>query len=157
MLYEVITGHIAMALARKFPDAEIHAIDISAEMLGIAKAKTREQGVLNITYYLQDAENLEFEGMEFDIITCGYGLFFYPDMDKVFSHVCSKLKSGGRFVFSTFTERAFQPYSQIMLDMLKAGYDIAPPARIEKRQLKSAAEIEALSQQVAYSESYNFV
>ncbi len=145
------TGSIAIGLAKKFPSANIHAVDISGEMLNIAKAKTKEQGLLNITYHLQDVENLDFEGIEFDIITCGYGLFFYPDMDGVFCDVCSRLTSDGRFVFSTFTDNAFQPYSKIFLDMLDQNYDIRPPERIEKRQLVTKDEIEELTSQVKHN------
>lgn len=146
------TGNIAVQLAKKYPDANIIGVDISPEMLNIASKKTKEQGLKNITYTLQDVEELKLGDMKFDLITCGYGLFFYPDMDKVFYNVCSKLKDGGRFVFSTFNENAFQPYSKIFLDMLEQGYDIKPPKRLEKKQLITKEEIKDLSKVVKYKE-----
>ncbi|WP_428738806.1 class I SAM-dependent methyltransferase [Sulfurimonas sp.] len=144
------TGHIAIELAKKFPNAQIHAVDISDEMLNIARVKAKELGLKNITFYLQDVENLEFEGIEFDLVTCGYGLFFYPNMDDVFCDICKRVKDDGLFIFSTFTDNAFQPYVKIFLDMLQEGYNIAPPDRIEKRQLNSHEEIKQFSSQVSH-------
>ncbi|WP_415397063.1 methyltransferase domain-containing protein [Sulfurimonas sp. CS5] len=144
------TGNIAIELGKKFPNANIYGVDISDEMLNIARKKTKDENLKNITYQLQDVENLEFDNMQFDLITCGYGLFFYPNMDKVFCDVCSKLKIGGKFVFSTFNENAFQPYSKIFLDMLESNYGIKPPNSIEKRQLTSKDEIIEFSCQVKY-------
>jgi len=144
------TGNITIELAKKFPKANIFGVDISDEMLNIAREKSKEQKLDNITYHLQDVENLEFDDMKFDLITCGYGLFFYPDMDKVFCDVCSRLNDGGKFVFSTFNENAFQPYSKIFLEMLESNYDIKAPIRMEKRQLATKGEIEELSSQVKH-------
>ena len=142
------TGNIAIELAKKFPQAKIFGVDISNEMLNIAREKTKEQGVTNITYQVQDVENLDFKDMKFDIITCGYGLFFYPNMDRVFSNVCSMLKENGKFVFSTFRENAFEPYSKIFLEMIETNYGIRYPQSIERRLLNTRGEIQELVSQV---------
>lgn len=144
------TGHIAIELAKKFPNADIYGVDISDEMLNIARLKTKEQGITNITYLVQDVEHLDFEDMKFDLITCGYGLFFYPNMEKVVSDISTRLSDEGKFIFSTFTDQAFQPYSKIFLEMLERDYNIAPPKRIEKRQLTTKEEIETLCTCIEY-------
>lgn len=144
------TGNIAIELAKKFPKSTIYAIDISNEMLEIAREKTEAEYIKNITYLVQDVENLEFKDIKFDIITCGYGLFFYPDMDRVFCDICTKLNDGGKFIFSTFTDSAFEPYSKIFLDMLETNYSIKPPAKIEKIQLKTEDEIKKFTSQTQY-------
>lgn len=142
------TGNITIELAKKFPNANIYGVDISREMLNVAKEKTKKLNITNIDYQLQDVENLEFENIKFDLVTCGYGLFFYPNMDKVYSDVCSILKSNGKFIFSTFQEHAFEPYSKIFLDMLETNYDIKFPNSIEKRLLNSKNEIKSFANQV---------
>ena len=138
------TGNIAIELAKRFSNANIYGVDISDEMLNVAKLKTKDLGINNITYLTQDVENLDFEDFKFDIITCGYGLFFYTNIEKVVNDVFERLSDNGKFIFSTFTEEAFQPYSKIFLDMLEKNYNIAPPKRIEKRQLTTQDEIENL-------------
>lgn len=144
------TGNIAVELGKKFPNAKIYGIDISDEMLNIARSKTKEQGIDNITYHVQDVENLAFGDKKFDLITCGYGLFFYPNMDRAFCDVCGMLKEDGKFIFSTFSENAFQPYSKIFLEMLEENYGIKPPQRLENRKLSSQDEIQAFSSQVTH-------
>lgn len=144
------TGHIAIELAKKFPKAKIYGVDISEEMLNIARLKTKEHGINNIIYLVQDVENLDFEDIKFDFITCGYGLFFYPNMEKVVSDISERLSDEGKFIFSTFTDQAFQPYSKIFLELLEQNYNIAPPKRIEKRQLTTQDEIETLCAHIEY-------
>jgi ubiquinone/menaquinone biosynthesis C-methylase UbiE len=145
------TGHIAIELAKKFPNALITAVDLSDTMLDIAREKTEAEGITTITYKQQDAENLDLGDRQFDLITCGYGLFFYPNMDGVFRDVCSRLGERGQLIFSSFTTHAFEPYSQIFLEMLEKDYDIAPPSRMEERLLKSTEQIEELVGQVSFS------
>jgi|GEM_PF-1441572 len=144
------TGNLAIELAKKFPKSNIYGVDISGKMLEVAKAKSQQLALNNVTFHQQDVENLQFQGVEFDIITCGYGLFFYPNMDGVLHDMTSRLKDGGEFIFSTFTTNAFEPYSQIFLERLKKGYNIAPPSGIEKRQLKTIEEIEEFASQVEH-------
>jgi ubiquinone/menaquinone biosynthesis C-methylase UbiE len=144
------TGHIAIELAKKFPNSNIYGVDISEEMVNIARLKTKEHGINNITYLVQDVENMDFEDMKFDFITCGYGLFFYPNMEKVVSDISERLSDEGKFIFSTFTDQAFQPYSKIFLELLEQNYNIAPPKRIEKRQLTTQDEIETLCAHIEY-------
>ncbi len=144
------TGNIAIELAKKFPKATIYGVDISSKMLKYAEEKTAKGNITNITYYLQDVEKLDFDGMQFDVITCGYGLFFYPQMEQVFCDVCSKLKTGGKFVFSTWTTNAFQPYSKIFLEMLESNHNIKSPLREDKKRLITTEEIEEFSSLVAY-------
>ncbi len=146
------TGNIAIELAQKFPNSNIYGVDLSNEMLKIARAKAKELALGNIDFQVQDVENLSFKDMKFDLITCGYGLFFYPNMDEVFKDICSRVKNGGEFVFSTFTKDAFEPYSKIFLEMLDQNYDIRPPQNLEERLLDTKEQIKELSKQVEYKD-----
>jgi ubiquinone/menaquinone biosynthesis C-methylase UbiE len=135
------TGHIAIELAKKFGDSGIHGVDISAGMLKIAQNKVDKEGLKNITLHNQDIEKLDLGSLEFDVVTCGYGLFFYPNLDAVYINICKKIKKGGMFVFSTFTEDAFEPYTKTFLDMLESEYSTSFPQQLEKRSLKTKEEI----------------
>ncbi|HFS82630.1 MAG TPA: class I SAM-dependent methyltransferase, partial [Epsilonproteobacteria bacterium] len=121
------TGHIAIEIAGQFPKVMIDAVDLSEEMLAAAKSKSEEAGIDTITYHCQDVENLQLGDKRYDLITCGYGIFFYPNMDATFQKIFNRLSEGGQFIFSTFTEEAFEPYSKLLLEMLKEGYDLEFP------------------------------
>jgi len=143
------TGAIAVTAAQQCPEMEIEAIDISVEMLNQAKKKAENLDITNIKFRQMDAENMEYEDASFDIITCGYGLFFYPEMEATFAEICNKLGGGGRFVFSTFAKDAFYPCAEKFLELLKE-YDVEAPelsrARLQdEKQIRTlCAEAEAI-------------
>jgi len=138
------TGNIAIEIAKNYKNATIHAVDISEQMLNIAKDKANFLNIKNVTFYKQDVEKLELPDNEFDVVTCGYGLFFYPNMNETYKNICNIIKPNGKFIFSSFTDEAFNPYTNIFLDLLKNSYDIEPPRRINNRLLKTVREIEEL-------------
>lgn len=60
------TGESTLAWRRRFPDAEICAIDVSPFMLAVAERKLAGHGV---TIRCADAEQLPFEDDSFDLVT----------------------------------------------------------------------------------------
>ena len=139
------TGAIAVTAAQQCPEMEIEAIDISVEMMNQAKKKAGNLGITNIAFRQMDAENIEYEDDSFDIITCGYGLFFYPEMENAFAKICNKLKSGGRVAFSTFAKDAFYPYAEKFLELLKE-YDVEAP-ELSRARLQDEEQIRTLCAQ----------
>ena len=139
------TGNIAIEVAKQYPNSNIHGVDISEKMLDIAKEKIKAQNIKNITLYNQDAENLKLDYIIFDIVICGYGLFFYPNMETVFCDISKKIKKGGKFIFSTFTKDAFQPYSKTFLNFLENNYNIKSPQGLADKSLETKQDIEKLA------------
>ncbi|PVV09669.1 MAG: hypothetical protein B6D77_09570 [gamma proteobacterium symbiont of Ctena orbiculata] len=138
------TGAVALEVAGKHPSAQIHAIDLSQGMLEIAKSKAREKGLTNIEFRQCDVDTIAYDSHTFDIVTCGYGLFFYPDMEATYQAICKTIKPGGRFLFSSFTEQAFNPYAELFLKRLEHEYGVEPPSRLRER-LNSKGQIKALA------------
>jgi ubiquinone/menaquinone biosynthesis C-methylase UbiE len=50
-----------------------------------------------------DVEELEFDDGAFDLVTCGFGVFFFPNPDAALAEVHRVTAPGGRFVASVFT------------------------------------------------------
>ena len=62
------SGCIAIALAKKFPNANVYALDVSEQAIGIAKENAKLNGV-DVTFIHQDILDPNFElGLEFDVI-----------------------------------------------------------------------------------------
>ncbi|MES9990794.1 MAG: class I SAM-dependent methyltransferase [Candidatus Thiodiazotropha sp.] len=138
------TGAVAIAIASKHQDASIEAVDLSQGMLAIAEAKARERGITNIGFRCCDVEKTRYPSATFDIVTCGYGLFFYPDMEATYQAMCKAIRPGGMFLFSSFTDAAFNPHAELFLNRLQHDYNIEAPSRIRER-LKTPQQIEALA------------
>jgi ubiquinone/menaquinone biosynthesis C-methylase UbiE len=137
------TGAVAIEIASKYKDARIEAIDLSQGMLEVAKSKARVKDITNIAFRQCDVEHMQYADHTFDIVSCGYGLFFYPDMEATYQTICKVVKPGGVFIFSSFTDTAFNPYAECFLQRLKKDHNVDPPSRIRER-LKSKHQIEAL-------------
>ncbi len=60
-------GHSTLAYARRYPDAEIHAIDVSAPLLRYAHARAESLGAA-VHFSQQNAERTDFPDGHFDLV-----------------------------------------------------------------------------------------
>ena len=145
------TGIVAIQAARQYPGLKIDALDLSAGMLRQAEAKATALGICNIDFIVSDIDDFAADAPAYDLITCGYGLFFFPDMKKTFSKILSLLKPGGKLIFSSFTDQAFAPYRDMFLDALQR-YGIETPDSPANR-LQSAEQITDLCRQCGIADA----
>lgn len=121
------TGMVAIAIARMLgPEGRVQAIDISDRMLGKALQNIKKAGLANIDLHTMDAEQLEFKSRYFDAACCGFGVFFLPDMPRGAREILRVLKPGGRFIYTTFSPRAFAPLAELFREHI-AGYGVTIP------------------------------
>jgi len=139
------TGMVAIEMAKQHPTLKIDAIDLSAGMLAQAKRKASDAGIQNITFLQGDVEALPYENGTFDVITCGYGMFFYPNMEDTYQQLCQKLKEGGQIIFSSFTQEAFAPYVTLFLQRLEIDYQIEIP-KVSMERLKTEPQMRTLAE-----------
>lgn len=92
------TGTVALALAPSA--AEVVGTDIAPAML--EQARQRAAGRSNVQFVLAEATALPFADQSFDVVVCGAGLFFVPDMVAALSEWQRVLRPGGEVVFSAF-------------------------------------------------------
>lgn len=131
------TGMVALAVAQAVGNnTQVHAIDLSENMLAQAKQNLTRAGFNNVTFEKMDGEQPSFDDNSFDVITCSYGLFFMPDMQQALINWLRILKPGGRIIFSSFAPSAFTPLNEVFINNL-AEYDITPP---QPRWLQLAEE-----------------
>jgi 2-polyprenyl-3-methyl-5-hydroxy-6-metoxy-1,4-benzoquinol methylase len=74
-------GYIAEAFAKN--SREVVGMDLTEAMLDIARARTTENGVKNISFRTGDAQNLPFDAGEFDIVVCRLALHHVQQPGKV--------------------------------------------------------------------------
>ncbi|HEX7713577.1 MAG TPA: bifunctional demethylmenaquinone methyltransferase/2-methoxy-6-polyprenyl-1,4-benzoquinol methylase UbiE [Bacillota bacterium] len=94
------TGMITADLAKQVgPDGRITGMDLSGEMLAIARRHLQKWGLLHQVQLVQgDAGKLPFRKDSFDCVTIGYGLRNVPDPVKVLQEAFRVLKPDGRIV-----------------------------------------------------------
>ena len=122
------TGTLALELAPHV--AHIHAVDISGEMLGIARRKADAAGVENVTFHQGTLdEPTPFEAEQFDG-ACAYSILHLVD-DRIgtLQTIFEMLKPGGFFISSTVClGGSLVPYWAILPVMKWFGK--APPVHI---------------------------
>jgi malonyl-CoA O-methyltransferase len=92
------TGEGAAALAARWPEARVVAVDLSAAML---EALGRRAGAARIERLRADAESLPLPDAAFDLVFSNLMLPWCEDVDAVFSEVARVLAPRGLFTFTT--------------------------------------------------------
>jgi len=107
------TGDFALAALKLNPD-KIVGLDISQQMLDVAKKKIKEKGLENKFELLKgEAENLPFADNSFDAITIAFGVRNFGDLDKGLKEMNRVLKAGSHVMILEFSKPKSFPYKQI--------------------------------------------
>jgi ubiquinone/menaquinone biosynthesis methyltransferase len=97
------TGDIAFLLGEKYPQGTVIGLDLTEDMLELARQRNPHQ---NIQFVKGDMGNLEIQSETVDIVTGGYALRNAPDLKQTISEIHRVLKSGGVAAFLDFSKSA---------------------------------------------------
>ena len=110
------TGLVTKKILSKVgKNGEVYGIDSSNSALKIAKKWTGHGK--NIHFVRGDAETIEFN-TKFDVITCQFALFFFPNEQKVLKNMKKFLKKNGIIALSIHGKYNV-PYFDSILDPIK--------------------------------------
>jgi len=98
------TGLFTAQLVKKFPHAHMTVSDMSSDMLGMTKAKLKNQR--HIHYQLLNPE-LDPIHEKYDLIGASMVLHWFQDVEQALETIKSLLKPGGVFYFSTIGQKCF--------------------------------------------------
>lgn len=82
--------------------AEVDSIDLSPEMIRMTEAEAKKRGYEGIRFQVMDAEHLEFADETFDVVICGFAVFFCESLERVLNEFRRVLKPGGVVALSTW-------------------------------------------------------
>lgn len=107
------TGDFAMEAMRISPQS-VTGVDISEEMLSIAREKVAKAGLGNqISFQWADAEELPFAAESFDASTVAFGVRNFENVLKGLSEINRVLKTGGILVILEFSMPTRFPFRQV--------------------------------------------
>ncbi|WP_460677898.1 class I SAM-dependent methyltransferase [Mucilaginibacter koreensis] len=106
------TGNLTAAALHYFSNAEIHALDLSADIL--EECRQRFAGHTNIYYHQQDFSRLQFAPESFDLVISSIAIHHIPDAEKaeLYGQIHNLLKPGGVFTFADQTRGATEEIYQ---------------------------------------------
>lgn len=112
------TGHLALEMAKRYPNCSVVGIDKSPEML--SRAELKKGNLTNITFQRNDWENLQSTPGEFDVVTNSFGVSFIKNFDKFVLSVTSKVKPKGIFAYVNFDDGGFTPLiNEFVSDLMR--------------------------------------
>jgi ubiquinone/menaquinone biosynthesis C-methylase UbiE len=94
------------AAALVAPKGAVVGIDISEEMVAMARGLAREKGIANTAFERMDAEELAFDASSFDVALCALGLMYVPDPEKALGEIHRVLRPGGRAACAVWGQRS---------------------------------------------------
>lgn len=125
-------GAILFPLAERLAGTgRVVGVDLAREMVVHTGAELRRHGITNAAVSQMDADALAFADERFDVITCGFALFFV-DFAAVLPHLYRLLKPGGTLAVSvnhaTFDPRQHQRWRWLFPLLREVlGADFRPP------------------------------
>jgi ubiquinone/menaquinone biosynthesis C-methylase UbiE len=117
------SGQQPIDAARRFPSAQILAVDLSLASLGYAQRKAAEAGVTNITFAQADILALDMTDRRFDVTEASGMLHHLADPFTGWRKLLGLLKPGGFMRVGLYSELARQDIVTAREFIAAGGYD----------------------------------
>lgn len=95
------TGEVSILLKNKFPEAEVHGLDLAPGMIAAAELRSIYENKPDILFKVGDMERIDYPAESFDLIVSNLSLQWLNELTGCFNEVSRVLKPGGNFLFST--------------------------------------------------------
>ncbi len=110
------TGAITKRIATRVGSSgKVVGVDSSISAIKIAKKENSNK--TNLDFVLSDAEFIKFN-KKFDVVTCQYALFFFPNTNKVLRNIKQYLKKNGTLALTLHGNKDTVPYFSSILDVM---------------------------------------
>ncbi|NKL37000.1 methyltransferase domain-containing protein [Rhizobium leguminosarum bv. viciae] len=119
------TGALTRALRTRLdPATEIVATDLSQAMIDVGASSL----TLSRTHWMHaDAQDLPFAPSMFDLVVSQFGVMFFPDKLRAYGEAKRVLRSGGRFLFSTWDSIEANDFARCVDECLGSLFPSDPP------------------------------
>ena len=144
------TGVVTKQIQKKVGNlGYVIGVDTSTTAIKIAKKWNKK--IKNLDFVNIDAENFSFS-KKFDIITCQYALFFFPNAQKALKNMKNSLKKSGKIGISVHGSKDNVPFFNSILDsVIKYIPDYVPPGTPNLDRFGSKSTLKAEVRKAGFS------
>ena len=123
------TGEPALSIAKIVSSkGKVVGVDLSPGMLAVAKERAAAQGIRNVTFQLNDHDDLPaLRDNSFDAAVCRFGLMFMPDPGHILSSIRRVLKPHGKVAVATWSPPDKVPFFSIVSKVVTSHFPEIKP------------------------------
>ena len=121
------TGQTTRDAARRASDGSALGIDLSAQMLDVARSRAAAEGLNNASFIQADVQIHRFETAAFDVAISRTGAMFFADPTAAFTNIAGALVPGGRLALVAWQGIAGNEWLREISGALAAGRDLPTP------------------------------
>jgi SAM-dependent methyltransferase len=123
------TGQVTRDAARAAADGSALGVDLSGQMIELARRLAAGQGIANARFEQADAQIHPFSSHSFDVAISRTGTMFFGDPAAAFANIARALRPGGRLALLVWQGPEANEWIAELSGALAAGRDLpAPPA-----------------------------
>lgn len=111
-------GELSLALARSHPQAVVRGIDISKELVEVARERASQN---NVEFTVMDAGEWEDRNWKPDLLLSRHGVMFFDNPARAFAHLRTAAMPDARLVFSCFQRFDNNPWLTDLAGLLPDG------------------------------------
>lgn len=121
------TGRSTRAVARIARDGAATGIDLSTRMLELARTRSADEGLDNVTFIRGDAQVFPFEPASFDVAISSFGTMFFNDPVAAFANIGRAVRSDGTLALLAWRSLPENEWLMALRGALALGRDLPTP------------------------------
>ena len=137
-------GYLGLEWLKKTEGTRLKGLEISEDMIAIAKRNAKEYGFLDkVEYYKGDAQKMPFEDGYFDAVFTNGSLHEWSHPEKIMDEIARVLKPSGRYCISDM-RRDMSPLMKWLMYAMARPKEIRPGLISSINASYTIGEIEAM-------------
>jgi SAM-dependent methyltransferase len=120
-------GQTTRDAARAAKDGSALGVDLSSQMLELARGTAAREGLTNVRFEQADAQIHDFGPEEFDIAISRLGVMFFGEPESAFSNIARAVRRGGRLAMLVWQAPEHNEWIRELRGALSAGHMAPPP------------------------------
>jgi SAM-dependent methyltransferase len=121
------TGGPTRDVARVASDGEVTGIDLSTRMLELARKRSADEGLDNVTFVRGDAQVFPFEPEALDVAMSSFGTMFFNDPVAAFANIGGGLRRGGTLALLAWRTLQENEWLMSLRGALAVGRELPMP------------------------------
>lgn len=120
------TGIVSRKLRDRLgSECELVTSDLNEPMLSVARSKFEPSE--SVRFEQIDAMAIPYDDSTFDVLTCQFGVMFFPDKVGSFREAHRVLKSSGRYLFNVWGPWESNPFAKVVHETVEQFFPASPP------------------------------